>query len=269
MKISVVINYYNSEKFIQKAIQSVLDQTYQNFDLILYDNCSTDQSYFIVKNFKDSRLKYYKSNKHVILSRARGLALKECKNDWVAFLDSDDYWSQKKLEIQVEKIKADLENIGLVYTDYLIDVESKIKNPEYPSEAIDFAGLLNKNPIVFSSVLFSKSIAEQEGGFDPLLKYAEDHDLLLKISRKKKIIFIDKKLTYYKIHSNNLSKKYELRAFAESKYILKKYSEYKDTINAERNLNNNIKKFYFRKLFKLLLRANVCKMFIVFKKRLF
>jgi len=267
MKISVIINYYNSEEFLSEAINSVLSQTFGNFELILFDNSSTDRSNLVVQSFNDDRIKYFKSSKHVSLSRARSLALNECQNEWVAILDSDDYWESTKLIQQISKINS-FPNVGLIYTDYFIVEKSVIKKPSFPSRQTDFDKLLFKNPIVFSSVLFSKSALLSAGGFNPLLKYAEDYDLLLKIAQSKDLFFINKKLTYYRIHSYNISKKYELRAFAEERYIIKKYRDYKNFPPAEKYLKKKIKKFFFKIFIKLLIQLKFKKMYKLLKKRL-
>lgn len=268
MKISVIINYYNAEIFLHQAISSVLNQTFRNFELILYDNFSTDGSNLIVQSFNDNRIKYFRSNKHITLSRARKFSLNKCENEWVAFLDSDDYWEKEKLSIQISKIGS-CSNIGLIYTDYFIEEKSKIKEPLICSEQTNFEKLLYKNPIVFSSVLFSKSAILNNGGFDPLLKYAEDYDLLLKIAQKKELFFINQKLTYYRIHSGNISRKYELRAFVEERYILEKYSNYKNFKLVEKYFNRKLKIFFFKLFVKFFIQMQFRKMYLLLKKRLF
>ncbi len=118
MQVSVIINCFNSELFIEDSIKSVLNQTYKNFELIIFDNCSTDNTAKIIKTFKDTRIRYFKSEKKYILGKARDLAIKKSKNTWVAFIDSDDLWISTKLSEQVAYVNSN-KNIGLVYTDFL------------------------------------------------------------------------------------------------------------------------------------------------------
>ena len=268
MKVSVIINFYNSEKYLEKSIKSVLSQTHSNFDLILYNNCSTDKSSGIISNIHDKRIKYFKSQIHTNLSKARESALKKSTTEWIAFLDADDYWHPRKLEKQIEVIKSKSGDIGLVYTDCLIDNESKIQNSNISCENIDFSSLLQQNPIVFSSILFSKLSIKSQIKFDPILKYAEDYDLLLKISKNKKIFFLDEELTYYRIHKENLTIKYELRALAEIRYILGKYSDHSSVSLSLKKLNYNIKKIYLKKFIKFFFNLKFCKAFVILKKRL-
>ena len=268
MKVTVIIIIYNSEKYLEKSIKSVLNQSYSNIELILYDNCSTDKSSSIIENIHDRRIKYFKSQMHTNLSKARENALKKSSTEWIAFLDSDDYWHPKKLEKQVEVIKSRSNDIGLVYTDYLIDNNTKITNSNFQCDDLDFSKLLLSNPIVFSSIIFSKLAIKSEVKFDPILKYAEDYDLLLKISKNKKIIFVNEKLTYYRVHKENLSIKYELRALSEIRYILRKYADHELSFLSQKKLNNNIKKIYLKKFIKFFFQLKFCKMIVILQKRL-
>ena len=100
--VSIIINCHNSEKFLKETLNSVLSQTYKNWELIFYDNKSTDNSYNIFKSFKDNRFKYFKSKNFKKLGEARREALKKSKGDYITFLDSDDIWKKNKLKIQLK-----------------------------------------------------------------------------------------------------------------------------------------------------------------------
>ena len=102
-KISIIINCYNGEKYLSQCISSVLDQTYSNFEIIIFDNYSTDQSKNIINNFKDERLKYYKSNTKVSLYKARNEAIKKTTGEFIAFLDVDDWWDKNYLSSRKEQ----------------------------------------------------------------------------------------------------------------------------------------------------------------------
>ena len=122
--VSVIINCYNSEQYIKETIQSVISQTYKNWELIFYDNQSTDDSYIIYKSFKDKRLKYYKSKKFEQLGPARKNALQKAKGDFVAFLDSDDLWEKNKLKIQLKYFNT--KEIGFTISNSIFFKEKKI-----------------------------------------------------------------------------------------------------------------------------------------------
>ena len=110
--VSVIINCYNGEKYLRDCIESVLSQTYANWELILFDNLSKDNSSNIFLSYNDNRFKYFKSNSHLTLSEARNQAFLKSNGDWICFLDVDDYWHKKKIEYQIDLINDD---IGLIY----------------------------------------------------------------------------------------------------------------------------------------------------------
>ena len=110
------MNCYNGEEFLSEAINSVLNQTYQNWELIFWDNRSTDNSAKILKSFKDKRIRYFYSKDKTVLYKARNLAIKKTKGEFIAFLDVDDMWLKNKLSIQIPKFKN--KRIGVVYSNF-------------------------------------------------------------------------------------------------------------------------------------------------------
>ena len=112
--VSVIINCFNGEKYLREALDSVITQTYKNWEIIFWDNQSTDKSAEIFKSYKDSRLKYYCASSHAnILYEARNYALQKANGDFIAFLDVDDWWLPNKLEKQIPLF--DDPDVGLVY----------------------------------------------------------------------------------------------------------------------------------------------------------
>ena len=128
--ISIIMNCHNGEKFLSEAINSILNQSYKNWELIFWDNCSTDNSPLILKQFKDHRIKYFKSDLFTSLGEARQLAFEKCLGEYVAFLDTDDIWYNNKLEKQIEKFER---NVGIVTCKYLF-FNDKIKKPLYQNK---------------------------------------------------------------------------------------------------------------------------------------
>ena len=100
--VSVVINCFNGEKYLRQAIDSVINQTYKNWELIFWDNQSKDDTAKIFKSYKNPKLKYFYSPEHTTLYKARNLAMKNCKGEFISFLDSDDWWVPEKLEKQIK-----------------------------------------------------------------------------------------------------------------------------------------------------------------------
>ena len=99
--VSVIVNCYNGEQFLKEAIDSIYAQTYNNWEIIFWDNASSDDSANIARSF-DKKLKYYRAKKQTKLYNARNLALEKCLGSFVAFLDCDDVWIDQKLEMQIE-----------------------------------------------------------------------------------------------------------------------------------------------------------------------
>ena len=98
----MIINTFNGEKFLRKSILSATKQTYKNLEIIIFDNKSKDKTLSIVKSIKDKRIKYYKSKKYLKLYAARNEAIKKSKGEYLAFLDSDDWWKSNKIEKQIQ-----------------------------------------------------------------------------------------------------------------------------------------------------------------------
>jgi len=124
------MNCYNGEKYLQEALDSVIAQTYQNWEIIFWDNQSTDSSAEILQSNDDVRLKYFSAPKHTNLSEARNFAIKQASGEFYAFLDVDDWWDTKKLEKQIPFF--DDAEVGLVYGNYwYVDEINSIQYPLY------------------------------------------------------------------------------------------------------------------------------------------
>ena len=95
--VSIIMNCYNGEKYLKKSIQSVINQTYKNWELIFWDNQSIDKSKQILESFSDKRIRYFKSKKFRSLYDARNFAIKKANGKYICFLDTDDWWFKKKL----------------------------------------------------------------------------------------------------------------------------------------------------------------------------
>ena len=116
--VSIITPMYNSEKFIEATIKSVINQTYKDWEMIIVDDCSTDNSPNIVKPYveNDSRIKYIRVEFNQGVSHARNLALKQASGQFIAFLDSDDIWNEKKLEKQINFMND--KGCAITFTSY-------------------------------------------------------------------------------------------------------------------------------------------------------
>lgn len=125
--VSIIMPSWNTERFISETIQSVINQTYKNWELIIVDDCSTDNTDAVVASFKDDRIKYLHNDKNSGAALTRNKAMREARGEWIAFLDSDDLWTPDKLEKQVRFMNEN--GYVLSYTEYeKIDEEDNALN---------------------------------------------------------------------------------------------------------------------------------------------
>jgi glycosyltransferase involved in cell wall biosynthesis len=223
--VSVVIPTYNTSNFLIKAIQSVINQTYKNWELIIVDDGSTDQTRQIVEEFqkKDSRIKYFFQNNKG-QGAARNLGIKNASGNYIAFLDSDDEFFENKLERVISYFKKD-KNIGFIYTDAIIigDYLYKKRRSEIvtPYSGKIYTKLLFNNFITTSTVVVKREVLQNCGSFDEsdLLRNFEDYDLWLRIAKKYKIEYIPEVLVKYYFVPKITSWKKRRKAYKAMIYI--------------------------------------------------
>ena len=205
--ISIVMNCHNGEKYLKDSLNSIINQTYENWELIFFDNISSDRSKKILDQFNDQRIKYYQSEKFINLYDARNLAVEKCNGNFVSFLDTDDMWVQDKLEKQINFIKKN-SNYKILYTNYYVlkNNEKKIMyKKELPSGFIT-QKLLDFYGIGINTAFLAKSIFEQYN-FKKDLNIIGDFDFFIQTSKKFQIGYISDPLTFYRIHENSFTKK--------------------------------------------------------------
>lgn len=226
------MNCYNSDRFLREALQSVLDQTFPHWEIIFWDNRSTDTSAAIVKSFTDDRIKYFYAPEHTGLGEARNFALLKCSGEFVAFLDCDDIWLPGKLEQQV-RIMEDQPDINLLYANYYqLDMETnrrklwlRGKQPEGNifEEFLDFN---TKYAIGILTVLIRRqAFSRLKTLFDENLSLAEDYDLFMRILAGSHAGYLPEPVAVYRVHPNMTS--YALRDgwVSEYTYIVEKFKE--------------------------------------------
>ena len=125
--VSIIINCFNGEKYLNEALVSVLSQSYNNWEVIFWDNQSNDSSASIFKSFKDKRFKYFYADSHTSLYKARNLAIEKSKGDFIAFLDTDDLWDQNKLKLQMHYFSNS--EVGAVFSNlWMLKQDTEKKN---------------------------------------------------------------------------------------------------------------------------------------------
>lgn len=241
--VSIILPTYNRAHLLSRAIQSVLDQTYQDFELIIVDDGSTDNTEEIVKSFNDERIKYIWQGENKGVSAARNTGIKMAKGKYIAFQDSDDEWMPEKLEKQVRAFEAALPEVGIVYTGFFTVINDKkryITSIGVTLEEGDiFSTLLKGNFIGAPTILIKRECFERVGMFDDLFPPMEDWKLLLKMSRHYQFKCIDEPLvtSYLQPDSISANQSALIKAF---KLILETYFE---DIKQDRRV---LASYYFR-----------------------
>ena len=206
--VSIIMNCQNGEQYLQKAINSIISQSYKNWELIFWDNRSTDNSKKILDSFLDKRIRYFKAKKNTKLYEARNLAIKKARGKFVSFLDVDDWWLPQKLEKQMEVFNKD-RSLEIVYSKcYWYYQKLKIKKInsilDLPSGLIT-QKLLNKYVMSILTVLIKKQLFKYYR-FNKNFDIIGDYDFFLRISTNKKIECVQEPLAFYRSHGSNLSK---------------------------------------------------------------
>ncbi len=229
--VSVIIPTYNRESTIEKSLQSVMNQTYKNIEIIVIDDGSTDNTENIVKDIQDERILYIKQeNKGV--SRARNTGILNSKGEYIAFQDSDDIWHANKLEVQMKKFRNS--QYGLVYSSFNKIYEKKnsvLPKLKRGKEGNIYFDLLKLNFIGCPTVILKKEVVEKCGIFDESLHKYEDWEYFIRISREYKVLFVEEVLvdSYYSPEGvNKFDKKVSIDYL--NQIIKKNQNDYLDNI---------------------------------------
>lgn len=224
---SVVIPTYNREKIISKAIESVLSQTYENFELIVVDDGSTDRTKDVVEGYNDSKIRYLWQEATGAPAGPRNRGIDLARGKYVAFLDSDDWWLPEKLQVCFDRIKS-FPNTDVVFHDMNSFIDGKEGKVMYcgPLKSPIFHHLLEscRGISLSSSVVRLRKLKEVEGfEEDKNFVAAEDFDLWLKLALIiDDFMYIDQVLGYYNEHSTGISK-FEDVQIRNSEYVYRKY----------------------------------------------
>lgn len=206
--ISVIVNCYNGERFLKTALDSIYAQTFKDWEIIFFDNNSNDQSATIAKSY-DNKLVYYHNPITIPLGNARQKALDMCKGDWIAFLDTDDYWFPHNLEIQYSRVSK---------TDYVLSyagiqevtlLGSHIRNVlpiHSPGFILD--GLLTQFDInIVTSLVNKNALLHNKLNFNPHILASEEYNLFMRLSAKGPFCPIPEILGVYRVSDTSLTTK--------------------------------------------------------------
>lgn len=212
--VSVIIPVYNSEKYIKSAIESVLKQTLEDFEIVIVDDASTDNTVDVITSIEDSRIRLFKNLKNKGPAYSRNKAIKEARGKWIAFLDSDDWWEEKRLDVLVrlaENHKVDMicDDLYLIYdgdkkpwTTELTNKKLKLTSDTYLSPQMVVENGAGMQPLIKKDFLLNNSLE-----FDENLYYGEDYKLYLEcLVNGAELLLHPKPMYYYRTRKGSLVK---------------------------------------------------------------
>ena len=208
--VSIIVNCYNGEKYLSECLNSIVNQTYDNWELIFWDNHSIDNSKKIFTRFRDKRFKYHLSTEHTYLYKARDLAIKKSAGDFIAFCDVDDFWSKEKLEYLIPLFKN--EKVGVTYSNqWMFNDKNKRKrkrrNALLPKGDIS-SKYISEQPVTINTAIIRKlEYFNLERGFNHSYQIIGDFDFFVRISKKCLFDCVQEPLTFYRLHEENFTKK--------------------------------------------------------------
>ena len=207
--ISIIINCFNGDRFLQKALDSVISQTYKNWEIIFWDNQSTDKSAEIFNSYKDVRFKYYKALKHSeILYEAKNYALEKANGEFYAFLDVDDWWLSNKLEKQVPLFRDP--KVGIVYGNFWNFFEKKNKTKIFRKNILPtgmiLKDLLSNYPVGSPTYMIrKKSLDSLKFNFNNNYHIIGEFDLIIRLSVKWKADCVQSPVAFARKHEKSES----------------------------------------------------------------
>lgn len=256
--VSIILNCYNGQRFLNPCVKSVINQSYKNWELIFWNNNSTDNSLKLIKKFHDKRIKIFNSKSFNSLYHSRNLALNKCKGKYICFIDIDDLWLKDKLLSQMKVISKNT-SIKIIYTNYYVKFENKKKKYVKFSKKLKSGfitkDLLRNYDVAILTTLLDKKIFDYRK-FDKSYNIIGDFDYFINLSLKYKFYVIQKPLAILRIHNDNTSSKQldayikELSGWLKQKSDKKKFSNF-DLIYIQVLLIKLKIKFYLKTFFNI------------------
>lgn len=224
--VSIVIPTYNRSELLKKAVKSLQVQTCQNIEIIIVDDCSSDDTAEVVKNMKDVRIRYIKHETNKGGSEARNTGLKQANGKFIGFLDSDDQWLPDKLEKQLNAFKEN-PSAGVVYTGVKVVNENRVIEeviPQYKGNLL--TKLIEGNCLnTTSSILVKKELLIEVGGFDGSFPSCQDWDLYLRLALITNFDYVKDPLVLFYQHDGERITTNKRASAQGHMQIFKKYKE--------------------------------------------
>ena len=192
-KVSVVIPTYNREKTLPRAVESVINQTYTNWELIIVDDASKDNTEKLVKKYLSEKIKYFKNPENKQKSYSRNYGIKQARGEFIAFLDSDDEWLPEKLEEQINVVGDEYD--GCFTGAYKFEIDKKVARTPKIQDSLMIDVLKNNISISIGSTGFvRKTLLDKVGGFREDMTVNEDIELVVKLAGIGEFVVLDKPL---------------------------------------------------------------------------
>jgi glycosyltransferase involved in cell wall biosynthesis len=268
--VSIIIPTYNHAHFLERALKSVIQQTFKNWEILLIDNHSTDNTIEIVNQINDNRIRYFLIHNHGVIAVSRNFGISLANGDWIAFLDSDDYWYPDKLEFIVNSINNDDSYDVLCTNELRVDLNSgKSRLLKYGPFTKDFykSMLLFGNRLSTSATVVRHLFLKKHNLFFNESKNfitVEDYDLWLNLARfEANFLFLSEIKGEYVIHSNNSSNQIKIhenncyQLLREHVYNVQKFENNPDLLWLK--INTRFKISELKKSFSERNFLNVCK----------
>jgi glycosyltransferase involved in cell wall biosynthesis len=230
--ISVVLPIYNRAYTIGSAVESVLAQTFQDLELILIDDASTDATWEVLQGMHDPRIRVFRHDTNQGGSATRNTGIEAARADWIAFQDSDDLWLPEKLERQMAQLTAPGANYVAAYCGMLVDSMDDnttparyVPNPAItPREGEILGSLLRQSFISTQTLVARRDLLLRIGGFDPLMPALQDWELMLRLAPMGPVALVDEPLVQQRFSENSITRSAESRLKARLR-VLEKHHE--------------------------------------------
>jgi glycosyltransferase involved in cell wall biosynthesis len=232
--VSVIMNVRNGALFVREALDSVLSQTFADWELIVWDDCSTDNSAQIVGQYSDQRIRYWLSPEDTPLGKARDSAIRQARGQWLAFLDQDDVWLPGKLEKQMAMAES---GVGIVYGRTVMFDARRGNRRDY-DYAHEFTALPEGNIftqlfasacfIAMSSAVLRRSAVEEIGRIPEAIEVAPDYYLYLAVAHRYPARAVQEVICRYRLHPGSMSRSHRLRLHLEPLLLIDQWAGWLD-----------------------------------------
>lgn len=200
-KVSIVLPTYNGSKYIRQSIDSCLNQTYKNIELIIVDDCSIDETPEIIKSYKDERIKYIRHEKNMGLPHALNTGFTEAIGEYLTWTSDDNYYTDDAIEKMISFLNS--MNGSFIYCDYYVLNYINKMNLQ-PIRRLPDPKMLKDHNCIGACFLYSKEIKEKIGCYDTDTFLAEDYDYWIRVSKKFTMLHSNEPLYYFRVHENSL-----------------------------------------------------------------